>query len=121
MARARIRPSREQLASMLRAHGEDDLARKAASFTDDEMARIGTLGAYYAWSEDAFALDSGMGGTRALALATIDVIEGNRRDLHFHHSQVEVEHFGLSRKPDAREREVDRLLRRRATERQRPS
>ena len=121
MARARIRPSREQLASMLRQHGEDDLAQQAASFTDDGMPRIGTLGAYYAWSEDAFALDSGMGGTRALALATIDVIEGNRRDLHLHHSQVEVEHFGLSRKPDAREREIDRLLRAHATERQRPS
>lgn len=121
MARAGIRPSREQLASRLRAHGEDDLAERAASFTDDEMARIGTLGAYYAWSEDAFALDSGMGGTRALALATIDVIEGNGRDLHLHHSQIEVEHFGLSPEPDAREREIDRLLRAHATERQRPS
>lgn len=106
---------------MLRTHGEHDLAERAASFTEDEMARIGTLGAYYAWSEDAFALDSGMGGTRALALATIDVIEDKRRDLHLHHSQVEVEHFGLSRKPDAKEREIDRLLRAHATEPQQPS
>ena len=44
-----MRPSRETLASMLRRHGEDDLAERAPSFTDDEMARIGTLGAYYAW------------------------------------------------------------------------
>lgn len=106
---------------MLRKHGEDDLAQCAESFTDDEMARIGTLGAYYAWSEDAFALDSGMGGTRALALATIDVIEGNHRDLHLHHTQIEIEHFGLSREPDERERETDRSLRAHATERQRPS
>jgi hypothetical protein len=120
VGRPRIRPSREQLASMLRKHGEDDLVQRAASFTDDEMARIGTLGAYYAWSEDASALGSGMRGTRALALATIDVIEGNQRDLHLHHSEVEVEHFGLSREPDAREREIDRLLRAHATERQRP-
>ena len=121
MARARIRPSREQLARMLRAHGEDDLAEQTSSFTDDEMARIGTLGAYYAWSEDALALDSGMGGTRALALATIDVIEGNGRDPSLHHSQVEVECFGMSREPEESERRADRLLRARATERQRPS
>ena len=75
---------------MLRRHGEDDLAERAPSFTDDEMARIGTLGAYYAWSEDAFVLGSGMGGARALALATIDVIEGNQRDLRWHHSKGEI-------------------------------
>jgi hypothetical protein len=106
---------------MLRRHGEDDLAERAASFTDDEMGRIGTLGAYYAWSEDAFALGSGMGGARAPALATIDVIEGNERDLRWHHSKAEIENFGSSREPDAREREIDRSLRRHAAERQRPS
>jgi hypothetical protein len=116
-----MRPSRETLASMLRKHGEDDLAERAASFTDDEMARIGTLGAYYAWSEDAFALGSGMGGARALALATIDVIEGNQRDLRWHHSKGEIENFGSSREPDAREREIDRSLRLHAAERRRPS
>jgi hypothetical protein len=116
-----MRPSRETLASMLRRHGEDDLAERGPSFTDDEMARIGTLGAYYAWSEDAFALGSGMGGARALALATIDVIEGNQRDLRWHHSKGEIENFGLSREPDAREREIDRSLRLHAAERQRPS
>ena len=85
---------------MLRRHGEDDLAERAPSFTDDEMARIGTLGAYYAWSEDAFVLGSGMGGARALALATMDVIEGNQRDLRWHHSKSEIENMGLSREPD---------------------
>jgi hypothetical protein len=116
-----MRPSRETLASMLRRHGEDDLAERAPSFTDDEMARIGTLGAYYAWSEDAFVLGSGMGGARALALATIDVIEGNQRDLRWHHSKSEIENMGLSREPDPREREIDRSLRLHAAERQRPS
>ena len=121
MARGRMSPSRQTLAGMLREHGESDLAERASTFTEDEMARIGTLGAYYAWSEDAFALGSGMGGARALALATIDVIEGNERDLHWHHRRVEVERFGLSPEPDAREREVDRLLRAHAKERQQPS
>ena len=116
-----MRPSGETLASILRSHGEDDVAERAPSFTDDQMARIGTLGAYYAWSEDAFALGSGMGGTRALALATIDVIEGNQRDLRRHHTKGEIENFGLSREPDAREREIDRSLRLHAAERQRPS
>ena len=106
---------------MLRRHGEDDLAERAPSFTDDEMARIGTLGAYYAWSEDAFVLGSGMGGARALALATIDVIEKNQRDLRWHHSKSEIENMGLSQEPDAREREIDRSLRLHAAERQRPS
>ncbi|MFZ0088832.1 MAG: hypothetical protein WAL63_04960 [Solirubrobacteraceae bacterium] len=105
---------------MLRSHGEDDLAERAPSFTDDEMARIGTLGAYDAWSEDAFALGS-MGGARALALATIDVIEGNQRALRWHHSKGEIENFGLSWEPDAGEREIDRSLRLHAAERQRPA
>jgi hypothetical protein len=116
-----MRPSRETLASMLRRHGEDDLAERAPSFTDDEMARIGTLGAYYAWSEDAFHLGGGMGGARALALATIDVIEAKQRDLRWHHSRGEIENFGLSREPDAKEREIDRSLRLHAAERQRPA
>ena len=60
---------------MLRQHGEDDLAERALSLSDDELARIGTLGAYYAFSEDAMALGGGMGGTRAVSLATIDVLE----------------------------------------------
>ena len=116
-----MRPSRETLASMLRMHGEDDLAERAPSFTDDEIARIGTLGAYYAWSEDAFNLGIGMGGARALAVATIDVIEGKQRDLRWHRPKGEVENFGLSQEPDARERESERSLRLHAAERQRPA
>jgi hypothetical protein len=50
-----IRVKRDTLAAMLRSHGEDDLAERAASLSEDELARIGTLGAYYAWSDDALA------------------------------------------------------------------
>ena len=60
---------------MLRQHGEDDLAERALCLSDDELARIGTLGAYYAFSEDTVALGGSMGGARALSLATIDVLE----------------------------------------------
>jgi hypothetical protein len=42
---AQIGVQRDTLAKMLRSHGEDDLAERAASLTDDELTRIGTLGA----------------------------------------------------------------------------
>ncbi len=51
----RIGIQRDTLAGMPRSHGEDDLAARVDSLSDDQMARIGTLGAYYAWSEDALA------------------------------------------------------------------
>lgn len=70
-----IRVQRDVLAEMLRSHGEDELAERSASLSDDELARIGTLGAYYAWSEDAMKLGIGLGGARALSLATIDVLD----------------------------------------------
>ena len=63
---ARLGVERDTLARMLRSHGEDDLAERVASITDDELTRIGRLGAYYAFSEDALALGGSMGGTRAL-------------------------------------------------------
>lgn len=52
---AKIGVTRKTLAGMLRQHGEDDLAERALSLSDDALARIGTLGAYYAFSEDAMA------------------------------------------------------------------
>ena len=65
---------------MLPQHGEEDLAERVLTITDAELERIGELGGYYAWSEEAFELLGGsMGGTRALCLATIDVLEGNMR------------------------------------------
>lgn len=110
-----MRIQREVLAGMLRQHSEHDLADRAASLTDEELQRIGTLGAFYAWSEDAFALGFGMGGTRALALATIDVLESNGRDLCRHHTDHEIA-LGLSEMPGTDERERELELRRRAAE-----
>lgn len=81
--------------------------------------RIGRLGAYYAFSEDARALGGSMGGTRALSLASIDVLEGTGRDLRRHHTDQELA-WGLSEEPDASERATDRELRRHAAEKQLP-
>jgi hypothetical protein len=112
-----IRVRRDTLARMLRSHGEEDLAERAMSLTDDELTRIGTLGAYYAWSEDALAFQGSMGGARALSLATIDVLEGTGRDLRRHHTDAELA-WGWSEEPDATERARDHELRRHAAEKQ---
>ena len=116
---AQIRVERGTLAEMLRSHGEDDLAARAASITDDELTRIRTLGAYYAWSEDALALSGSMGGARALSLATIDVLERTGRDLRRHHTDSEIA-FGWSEEPDASERARDRELRLHGADKQLP-
>ena len=92
MAQIQIEPG--TLAEMLRSHGEDDLAARASSITDDELTRIRTLGAYYAWSEDALALRGSRGGARALSLATIDVLERTGRDLRRHHTDSELRSDG---------------------------
>jgi hypothetical protein len=115
-----IEVERAVLAGMLRAHGEDELAERASGCLDDELARIGTLGGYYAFSEDAMALGGSMGGTRALSLATIDVLDRSGRALRRHHTQREVE-CGMSDEPDADERVRDRELRRHASTRQIPA
>jgi hypothetical protein len=115
----RIGVRRDTLAGMLRSYGEDDLAERAQSLTDDELARIGTLGAYYAWSEEAIALGGSMGGARALSLATIDVLEDSQRELRRHHTEAEIE-FGFSEVPTAEERAADQALRRHAAEKQQP-
>lgn len=98
-----IEVERVVLAGMLREHDENGLADRALSVSDDELARIGTLGGYYAFSEDAMVLGGSMGGTRALALAAIDVLEGSGRSLRRHHSQGEIA-WGMSEEPDADER-----------------
>jgi hypothetical protein len=115
-----IEIEREQLAEMLRQHDEHALADRALTVTDDELARIGTLGGYYAFSEEAMALGGSMGATRALALAAIDVLEGTGRSLRRHHSRAEVE-WGMSEVPDADERVRDQALRRHAVRRQVPA
>jgi hypothetical protein len=117
---ARLGVSREVLAGMLRQHGEDDLAERALALSDDELARIETLGAYYAFSEDAMALGGSMGGTRALSLATIDVLENAGRDLRW--SRTEWEREGSSFDRFAEDDAVrDRELRRHAAEQQTPA
>lgn len=115
---AQLGVQRDTLARMLRSHGEDDLAERAASMTD-ELMRIGRLGAYYAFSEDALALGGSMGGTRALSLASIDVLDGTGRDLRRHHTDAELA-WGLPKEPDASERARDRELRLHAAEKQLP-
>lgn len=115
-----MRVSREVLAGVLRKHGEDDLAQRALSVSDDEMARIGTLADYYAFSDDAMALGGSMGGARALSLATIDVLERTGRDLRL--SRTEWERGGRSFDRFAEDDVVaDRELRRHAAERQTPA
>jgi hypothetical protein len=115
-----IEVSREVLAGMLRQHGEDDLADRALSLSDDELARIGTLGAYYAWSEDTMALGGSMGGTRALSLATIDVLEDTGRDLRYSRAEWEREESPVDRFAE-HDAVRDRELRRHAAERQIPA
>jgi hypothetical protein len=117
---AKLGVSREVLAGMLPQHGEDDLAERALSFSDDELARVGTLGAYYAFSEDAVALGGSMGGSRALSLAAIDVLENTGRDLRC--SRTEWEREGRSFDRFAEGDVVrDRELRRHAAEQQIPA
>ena len=88
-------PTREHLANVLPEHGEEDLANRVLTITDSELARIGEFGGYYAWSEEAFELGLGMGGTRALCLATIDVLEGSMRELRQTRTAGELQ-WGLS-------------------------
>jgi CDI immunity proteins len=111
---------REVLAGMLVQYGEDALAERASSLSDDELARIGTLGAYYAFSEDAMALGGSMGGARALSLATIDVLEDTRRDLRVSRTEWEREGSSFDRFAEA-DAVRDRGLRRHAAERQIPA
>ena len=102
-----MRVTRVALAGMLRGHGDDGLADRVASLTDDELTRIRRLGYYYAFSEDALASGGSMGGTWALSLATIDVLEDTGRDSRRHHTDFELA-CGFSEEPDASERAQDR-------------
>jgi len=113
----RLGVQRDTLVGMLRSHGEDDFAERVASITNDELMRIGRLGAYYAFSEDAMALGGSMGGTRALSLASIDVLDGTGRDLRRNHTDWELT-WGLPEEPEASERARDRELRLHAAEKQ---
>src|SRR2546423_10116255 len=65
---AMLHVRRQTLARMLRSHGENALAERALSVTDDELKRIGELGGCYAFSEHAMATGGSMGGARALSM-----------------------------------------------------
>jgi hypothetical protein len=117
---AQIRATREVLAGMLLKHGEDGLAERVASITDDELARIRTLAAYYAWSKDALALGGSMGGTRALSLATVDVLDPTGRDLHRSRTDWELQFHSTESWSEA-DTARDRSLRANAIREQRPS
>jgi hypothetical protein len=80
---------RDTLARMLRSHGEDELAERVLSATDDGLRRIGELGGCYAFCKRAMATGGSMGGARALSMATIDVLEVTPRDLRWPRSELE--------------------------------
>ena len=102
---------------MLNQHGESDLADRALSLTDDELARIETLGASCALSEEE-ALE--LGDSRALSLASIDVPQSTGRDLRLSRADWERQEdlFDGLAKHDV---VLDRELRRHAIERQIPA
>jgi hypothetical protein len=114
-----MRTSTDVLAGMLRSHGEDDLPGRVSSLTDDELMRIGRLGYYYAFSEDALAFGGSMGGARALSLATIDVLEEAGRDLRCSRTDWELQGGHPDRFNDG-DVVPDRELRRHAKEKQQP-
>ena len=86
-----LRVRRDTLARMLRSHGEDELADRALSVTDDELRRIGELGECYAFSERAMATGGSMGAREHSPWPTIDVLEGTPRDLRWPRSELERE------------------------------
>ena len=104
---------------MLREHGEDALAERMPELSHDELARIETLGAYYAFSADAMAAGGSMGGARALALAALDVLDGSGRELQRSRPGTEA---GDATADDVleRDRRMDRQLRRHAAAQQVP-
>ena len=114
-----MRPTREQVANMLLQYGEGDLAERVLATADAELDRIGALAGYYAWSNEAFELLGGsMGGTRAVCLATIDVLEGSMRDPRQSQSLQERD-WGTPERSDA-ELAREHSLRLRATAGEQP-
>lgn len=90
MGLPRLGVKRRDLANFLRDYGDDDLAERSLMTTDEELNRIGILGAHYAFSDEAMEHGGSMGGARALSLAALDVLEGTDRDLHRTRSQAEL-------------------------------
>ena len=66
---------------MLLAHDEQELVERVPSVTDDELKRIGERAAYLAFGSDDAKRNGSMGGSRAISLATVEVLEGSSREL----------------------------------------
>jgi hypothetical protein len=103
-------PKRRDLANFLRSYGEDDLAERSLTTTDEELDRIAILGAHYAFSDVAMEHGGSMGGARALSLAALDVLEGSGRGLHLTRSQREL-NAGMPEELDEQELERLRMVR----------
>jgi hypothetical protein len=78
--------------------------------TNEELDRIGILGAHYAFSAVAMEHGGSMGGARALSLAALDVLERTDRDLRRTRSQGEL-NAGMSEELDEEELERTRVVR----------
>ena len=92
---------RDTLVRVLLAHGEDDLAERAPSLTDEDLKRIGERADDCAFSgEHALRSGASMGVSRAISLATVDVLEGASRELHRKEAQSD---------PSAEEEALGRL------------
>jgi hypothetical protein len=96
-----IHVRRDTLVRVLLAHGEDDLAERAPSLTDEDLKRIGERADDCAFSgEHALRSGASMGVSRAISLATVDVLEGASRELHRKEAQSD---------PSAEEEALGRL------------
>jgi hypothetical protein len=75
---------RETLAIDLQTYGEDDLADRVLSVGDEDLKRIWERADHYVYS-DEYALPSGASMLigKALALATVDVLEDAPRELRW--------------------------------------
>jgi hypothetical protein len=66
---------------MLLAHDEQELVERLPSLTDDELERIGERAGYLAFGSDDAKRNGSMGGSRAISLAAVEVLEGTSREL----------------------------------------
>ena len=74
---------RDTAVRVLLSHGKNDLAERVPSLTDEQLKRIGERAEHYAFSgEHALRSGASMGVSRAITLATVEVLEGASRELH---------------------------------------
>lgn len=89
---ARLGFERSTLEGGLQGYGEDELAERAATMSEAQIAEVGERAGHYAFSEEALSFGGSMGGMRALALAAVDVLEGGERDLRVTRNDFERKH-----------------------------